>query len=473
MPSDRASRKSRVLARALAAALATSIAGAARAEPPRAATTAIDPGRVQGYERPPVEPGDPERRLGSGLLFVPREMVRLLFLAGGVTAGLIRDEQVVPRASELLSPGPGAVSVLPWLFVDTRRRTSVGAQMIASGRESGTRLSFGFGGIHDWGGEGRVRFGFGWPLPFVISLEGLADQRSTLDYLGVGQEPDKDPRNLFRKSAVTREATYFEQRSRVIGSLGARVAPDWEVFFSGSFTQNRVEDSPDGGAATISRVFAPGSVPGAPGFGPGCPAKKGALPCPAENRVVYGELALRLDTRPTKAKPSAGVLVETYAGLAQSWAEDASTRFYRVGGRAALFVSILRPTNILSPKIVLDGMVVPGSDRALPFTELVSQPDFRGIDNRFDRLSLVASIDYRFSIVRFLGARLFLDLATVGRDIGAMLDAPKRLAGGFGFDVFSSSTELAQMTMSFSGEGVRAFLTFGVPTLFGDRQHRR
>ncbi|APR76367.1 Hypothetical protein A7982_01714 [Minicystis rosea] len=493
MPRDRASRCHRVVAASFAAAL-TALLGegsGARAEPPgsvrrapppgvvvprvappsSSTVTAIEPGRVQGIERAAVEEGEAQRRLLSGLLFVPREMVRLMFLAGGVTAGLIRDEQVVPRAAELLSPGPGQVSLLPWLFVDTRRRTSVGAQMIASGRESGTRLSFGFGGVHDWGGEGRVRLGFGWPIPFVISMEGLADQRSTLDYLGVGQEPDKDARNRFRTGALTRQATYYEQRSRVIGSLGARVAPDWEIFLSGSFTRSFVQDTPEGGAATISRVFAPGSVPGAPGMSAAC-IKKGAISCGAESHVAYGELALRLDTRPTKARPSAGVLVETYAGVGHAWGDDDTARFYRVGGRAALFVSIVRPTNILSPKLVLDGMVVPG-DRTPPFTALVSQPDFRGFDNRFDRVSLVASLDYRFSIVRFLGARLFMDLASVGPDVGAMLDAPKRLAGGFGFDVFSSSTELASMVLAFSSEGAVATFTFGVPTFFGDRQHRR
>lgn len=461
--------KRRKCARTAVLSAAAIIAAASEAH---AQAAAIDPRRVQGIERPAVEEGDAQRSIASALLLPPREMVRLMFLAGGVTAGLVRDEQVVPRVGELLSPSPGNVSIFPSLFLDTRRRTSVGVQMLASGRESGTRLSFGFGGVHDLLGEGRVRFGFAWPIPFVVSLEGLADSRSTLDYIGVGQEPDKDARNVFRRDAAAREATYYEQRVRGIASLGARVAPDWEVFVSTSLTKSRVEDTPGGGPATISRVFAPGTVAGAPAFSRQCPEGKDASPCAAESRISYTELALRLDTREAKGRPSSGVLVEAYGGIAQS-IDEASLRFYRLGGRAALFVSVLRPTNILSPKIALDGMVVPPSEGEPPFTALVSQPDFRGIDNRVDRLSLVASLDYRFSIVRYLGARVFVDVATVGPDIGAALDAPKRVAAGFGVDVFSSSTELAQMIVSFSGEGARASLTFGVPTLFGDRQHRR
>jgi hypothetical protein len=117
-------------------------------------------------------------------------------------------------------------------------------------------------------------------------------------------------------------------------------------------------------------------------------------------------------------------------------------------------------------------MYVPTGAPEPPFTALVSQPDFRGLDNRVDRLSIVASFDYRFSIMRYLGARLFVDFAVVGPDIGAAVDADKRVAGGFGVDVFSRSTELLQFMASFSSEGARAFLTFGIPTLFGDRQHR-
>jgi hypothetical protein len=465
MPGDRGSRRGAALA------FATIVAGTgvARAEPPP--VTAIDPAKVQGIERPAVEPGDAQRDIASALLFLPREMVRLMFLAGGVSAGLIRDEQVVPRVGELLSPSPGNVSLIPSLFLDTRRRTSVGAQMLASGRESGTRLAFGFGGVHDLLGEARVRFGFAKPIPFVLSIEGLSDTRSSLGYVGVGQEPEKDKRNIYLPGVAAREAHYYEQRVRGIASLGARVAPDWEIFISASMTKSRVENTPGDDTATISRIFRPGTVVGAPVYSARCPVMESPLPCPAESRIVYTELALRLDTRPTSARPSAGVLVEAYAGLARGTGDDPS-QFYRIGGRAAGFFPVLRTTNILSPKIALDGMLVPGGAAEPPFTALTSQPDFRGLDNRIDRVSVVASLDYRYSIVRYLGARFFVDVAVVGPDFGAVFDAPKRVAVGFGLDVFSNAALLAQFTAAFSSEGARASLTFGVPEQFGDRQHR-
>ena len=433
---------------------------------------ALDPGRVRGLSRPAIEPGDAQRTLASGLLFLPREMVELLFLASGTAASLIRDEQVVPRVEDLLSPRPGNISVFPTLLFDTRRRTSVGAQLLAAGYETATRLAFGFGGVHDLVGEARLHLGLPWPLPLGVSVEGLADERSTLEYIGVGQEPDTDPRNHFRGGAATHTALYEEQRVRAIVGAGLRLTRNIEILLSASFTQSRVEDTPGGGPSTISAVFAPGSVPGAPGFTlPSCPDKAGVAPCPAESHILYAELALRLDTRATAAKPSPGLLVEGYGGYGLGTGED-PTRLVRVGGRAAVDFPVLRPTKFLSPRFILVGKPsVAGAP--VPFTALTSQPDFRGIDDRLDQLSLVVSLDYRWSIIQYVGARVFLDMATVGPDMGTMLNAPKRFAGGFGVDVYSSSTELAQLMISLSSEGARAFFTFGVPSPFGDRQHRQ
>jgi hypothetical protein len=361
----------------------------------------------------------------------------------------------------MLSPSPGNISVIPSLFLDTRRRTSAGVQMLAGGNESATKLAFGFGGIHDLVGEGRIVFGLPRPFPTVLSLEGLADSRSTLDYIGLGQEPDKDPRNHFRADAMTHAAVYYERRVRALASLGMRFGPSFQLFLSSSMLRSRVENTPGGGPSTISNVFVPGTVTGAPG----------AFSTFSESRIVYTELALRYDTRANDARPSPGVLAEAYGGIARGTGDDPS-RFWRGGGRIAAFFPILRNTNILSPRVALDGMIIEGNS-AVPFTAFTSQPDFRGIDNRLDKVSLVVSLDYRWSVFQYMGLRMFVDMATVGPDLGAMFDAPKRWAGGFGVDIFSSSSELAQFIASFSNEGARAFFTFGVPPLFGDRQHRR
>jgi hypothetical protein len=450
--------------------------------PPEAEGPA-DPATVRGIDRRALTPGDSGREAAAGVLLVPREFIRLVFLTSGVTAGLIRDEHVVPRVEQLLSPRPGSYSVLPQLFLDSSRRPSVGAQLLGSSRFAAMRLAVGFGGIHDLLSEARLRIALPRPLPFVLTVEGLADTRSALQYLGVGQDPDTDPRNHFIRFAPTHEAVYFEERERAIFELGARATNDLEVLLSSSLLRTVLEDTPGGRPASIVRVFQPGSVPGAPvATATTClsraPSQVGttalpvAVPCPVEGRLSYTELALRFDTRASKGRPSPGVLLEAYGGVTAGLGGD-PTNFYRLGGRAAGFISVRRRSNILSPKIAIDGIAAPPTAPPVPFTELVNQPDFRGIDSRVDKISVVYSLDYRWSMIRYLGPRLFIDAAQVGPDMATAFKVVPRVAGGFGVDLFSDDTELAQAMMSFSTEGVRVLFAFGVPTQFGDRQHRR
>jgi hypothetical protein len=107
----------------------------------------------------------------------------------------------------------------------------------------------------------------------------------------------------------------------------------------------------------------------------------------------------------------------------------------------------------------------------VPFAELPRQPDFRGVDNRRDFVSAVASLDYRWTLMRYLAARLFVDAATVGPRIYE-LSLALRPAVGFGFDVFSRSTQLGSLALALSPDGVRLLMSIGVAGAFGDRQHR-
>ena len=47
-----------------------------------------------------------------------------------------------------------------------------------------------------------------------------------------------------------------------------------------------------------------------------------------------------------------------------------------------------------------------------------------------------------------------------------------RFAAGFGFDVFSRSTQLGSLAFIGSSDGFRFTFSFGVSSGFGDRQHR-
>ena len=163
-------------------------------------------------------------------------------------------------------------------------------------------------------------------------------------------------------------------------------------------------------------------------------------------------------------------MLELYAGRATGPGSTIA-EYYQFGGRAALFIPVVRPTNILSPKLVLDEMRPLGGSQ-VPFTLLQTQPDFRGGGSRADLASAVASIDYRWSFVRFISARLFFDVASVAPTVSNVLDHGPRYAAGFGFDFFSRSAELGQIALATGPDGTRFLLSIGVGSSFGDRQHQ-
>jgi hypothetical protein len=417
-------------------------------EPQRAA----DPRTVTGVERAERERGDAARDAANVLLFLPRATVELLFTATGAAAVVVEEEQVVPRVEDMLHPPAGEIRAFPTLFVETGNGFNVGARAIARAHNYAASVRGGIGGAHDFVAESRVGLSLPKPLPFALSMETFQDERSSIGYLGLGQDPESDIRNRFAATAPALAASYRERRGRYIVSAGTRVLPDLELLVSTSLTRRHVLDPLDADN-TLARVFVPGSVAGA-----------GAI-----THFVYDEAAVRLDTRATRGGPATGVLLEGYAGRSDG-IKDTHASFARLGGRAGAFLSIVERDNVLSPRLSLDGLTP--LDGEVPFNELTGQPDFRGFDNRRDYVSTVASVDYRWTVMRYLAARLFVDAATVAPSVADLKLDGARFAGGFGLDVFSRSTQLGSIAFVGSGDGLRFTFSFGVSSGFGDRQHR-
>ncbi|MBI5533071.1 MAG: hypothetical protein HY898_10165 [Deltaproteobacteria bacterium] len=421
------------------------LASEANAEPPRKQD-------VSGVAQPERFTGDLLRSGAGALLFVPRELASLLFFTSGAAVGIVENEQVVPRVRDFLFSRDGRIGFFPTLFVETGSSFNVGGRMIASADTAATTLRAGYGGPDANVVESRLRFARLTPVPIVLSFEGMHDRRTGLGYPGIGQDPRGDPRNRF-VSTLT-QASYQERRERVIASLGIRPVRDLEVFLSSSYSQRFSDDVSGGVGPRFDDVFAPGSVPG----------------WSRTTRQVYTELALRLDTREARVAPVPGTLIEGYGGTSRGVKQEHG-RFLRVGARAAGFISVYRRTNVLIPKIVIDGVAY-SSGEQVPFSELARQPDFRGFNTRRDFTSMVLSLDYRWKVQRFVAARLFVDAATVAPSARDLSLKGMRYVGGFEVDLYTANTELARLGVSVSPEGALFVFSFGVAPRFGDRQHR-
>jgi hypothetical protein len=437
----------RALAQAPAAAPAHS------ADPPTPpAVQPVTPEEMNGVERPPRRGDEAVRAIGNAVLWPFRLVVDLVFLATGAAGALLENEQIVPRTRDFFFTRSGEIGIFPTVFLETGTRPNIGARLIVSVDPYAATVRGGYGGPDDNVFEARMRLSVSKPFPGVVSLEGMHDRRPGMGFLGLGQVPWSDPRNQFRNGPAV--AVYRERRERVIAGLGIRPLQDVEVLLSSSITLRYADDPEKSRGPTLSQVYLPESTPGAYHM----------------TRIVYTELALRVDSRINRSGVHTGILAEAYQGIGRGILGD-PTRFGRAGFRLAGFLPFVRRTTILSPKIVVDGLA-PIDTVGVPFQELVGQPTFRGFDNRRDYVSAVASVDYRWYVSRFVAARLFVDFAKVSPSVWALNLENVRWTAGFGFDLHTSTSEVGRVAIAGGQEGVHFLFAFGVPAGFGDRQHR-
>jgi len=420
----------------------------------------LDPEQVvTGIEEPGRESGDAERDFGNVVLWVPRTLFDYIFRGATAAARYVADEQLVPRYREALgAPPDGDVFIFPTIFAETGETFNAGVRMLVDTPGVATFQRFGFGGLHDLVSESRIIVKGRGRLPYVISIESFFEEESTIEYYGLGIVPTNDARNHFQPGTDQEFGQYLERHTRALGSLGLRMAPELEFFLSMSLSRRRVQDTPDSEEQALSRVF---DVSSLAGFGG------------EDAWLGYAEMAARFDSRPYRGRPAPGALAEAYTGGAQS-TEGPPVSFMRVGWRAGGFIPIYRRTNILSPVLKFDRLV-PLGGLPVPFNEIPRQPEFRGFDRRRDFVSIVASLDYSWQLVSFMGLRIFGDAATVAPSVaGLSFEQLKHLrwAAGLGFDLYSSRAQLGQLLFSGSPEGVRALFSLGEVERFGDRQHR-
>lgn len=423
--------------------------------------------QITGKTRVESPESDTARDVGNVLLWLPRNVIDLLFRGTTAAASTIADQQLVPRYSKLLGAPPDSqVLVFPTLFAETGGPFSIGARMLVDTPHIATTQRVGFGGTSDVAAESRVIFKGGTTLPAALSLELFYKLEDDIEYGGVGITPALDERNRFMAFHQFPTGLYTERHIRGLASLGIRAGSQFEHFFSSSIARRQIRateglDEPE----SIHDTFEEGSV-----FG-----------VDQDAWISYTEVAMRFDSRVSRARPVPGALIEAYVGGARNLGiVDQEIAFMRYGGRIAGFIPIYRQTNILSPRIVYDRLLSLNG-HPVPFYELPRTPDFRGLDVLRDNLSIVASLDYAWQVVPFMGLRVFLDATTVAPSWAEFsFKQIKELlyAGGFGVDLYTSTARLARLEIATmpdpydDGIAVRALFSVGAPTGFGDRQHR-
>lgn len=413
------------------------------------------PGDIGGELRPALPPGEGGRRLLDALLFVPRTVVQVAFIASTETVSFLEDQQVIPRARALLGTEDGKIRLTPTFTVASGLRPELGARLTSHEKRFASMVRTSIVDQDTFLTEGRLLLSLGERGQSQLVLEGFQQRNTDLTFRGIGPDPSHDSRNAFLPGHVSLAGAFLERRERLILGAASRVAEDVEVLLSSSFQRRQIDDPRGNRGDTLAATFAPGTVAGAYD----------------RSERFYTEAAVRRDTRAVRGPPAAGLLLEAYLGTSED-ARGVYAGALHTGGRIAWFASVVRKTTILNPGFTLD-VVEPTGSKSLPFREYAYAPGFRGSDGRVDRVAALAFLDYRWQLIPYLAARLFVDLTTVAPTIASLRTDNLAWAVGGGLDLHSSTTEIGRIGLSCSPGAVQLLFVYGLADRgFGDRQHR-
>ncbi len=182
------------------------------------------------------------------------------------------------------------------------------------------------------------------------------------------------------------------------------------------------------------------------------------------------------DSRNAPVLTASGSYLDSFGAYALPMQQRAG--YWHYGLTAAGFIDLYGGTRVLSLRAVLEA--VHGKDADIPFTELVKLGGAErlrgyGSDRFRDKVSFVATAEYRYPVHEFVAGELFVDAGRVGPDYRSTFEFdesnPVRVGAGAGF-VFHDAKKLLFKAEIAYGEELSLFLSSDPLELFANRHKR-
>jgi len=441
----------------LGSAVARADGPPSEAEEPTTASSA-DPAVVSGVDIPETPPATSPARTA---LVVPRLAATAVTAPVSGALTVYDRYEIRERVVDLLFNDARTFGAYPVVALETGLPVGVGARLIhrdlfgAGGR---LRLAADYGGSSRHRLEGsasspafargvlRARVGGGWLRQPSAPFYGIGNQD-----LG---PPDPEARDLPGRAPFA-FATSFSQD--VVHALLAAdldlAGPFFASITAGYFVRTFGETAP--GSTDVGRTDVRFDTTTLTGWGQG-------------TKISYTELALGWDSLAGSSSfvpagaPSTGSKVIAFAGLARDvglGSRRAPVAYTRYGLDGLRYFDLYNGDRVLILHGRLEG--VAGADDRIPFTDLprLGGPSIlRGFSrDRFrDRVTMLASAEYRYPIWQELGGFLFVDGGRVFPGLSDLTSAASglRVGGGGGLELVAGGQFSARAQVAGSSEGL-------------------
>jgi hypothetical protein len=396
----------------------------------------------------PIDAGDSTlRRIGRGLLFLPR--VTLGIVLAPVRAGVWANEEyhLYDRAYDVFFNDDGTMGLYPTVRLESGFGLNVGARFVHRdlfGAREHLGVFAGTGGRFRQITSASLRTGDRLGKRFALEVEGEYEQRPKDAFYGIGNgDPGvAQPRPVDPRIDVTAiEARHRQRLARVAGVASVRVASALQLRAAGALTDLEFERSDSG--VPIDEMYLPAGLVGFGGV-----------------RHAYTELELRWDSRrpasvwDSEASRGTGWFASVYAGRVTRL--DAGPDFWRTGADVQRFWRLDQGPRVLVTRLY--GEAVTGTRDEVPFTELPmlgGNTLLRGypIDRFRDRIAGLASAEYQWDLTRNISGVVFLDAGRVFAAPGELTIEDLRVGYGVGIEARTRRSFLMRASLATSVDG--------------------
>lgn len=415
-----------------------------------------------------AEPEDAYLLVPRTVLLLPRLTLDAVFFPVRGLATLVDEYHLVERVKDVLYNDARTAAIIPTLGYQNEYGFTGGAKAFHNdllGHDEEASLSAEYGGLYQQAYKFKFEGDEVLHTPLWLEIALRYEFKPGVLFWGIGNEPlseagtePVDPR------AAAIETRYRENRTLASLLVGETMRGDTQrvqVGMMGSYNRRRFGPSTRNfDEPSLEQAYDTSELVG------------------YDEGVDVLEIGpvLVFDSRDHRVLTSRGNYLDSFAGYGIPFGQEQG--FWHYGVIAATFVDLYKRSRVLSFRAVLEA--VHGDDDQIPFTELMrlgGAERLRGYgSDRFrEKLSFVATAEYRYPIHDLVAGEVFVDAGRVGagyEDVFAFSNMnPIRVGAGLGLVIHDQEDMLFKAEVAY-GDELTVFLATSPLEVFSERHKR-